>query len=143
MNKAMDRAPDYLARLQKRFEWPVFEGAADSEVFLASSLISTKWLAPGRNVRGAIHELDGTMPENLPVAESIKKVASREKKRFKAEPKKSMANDPGTKLELGQSRAGPICFHLAETALIATMRARFHRDGQISQDRRGRFRRGD
>ena len=31
-----------------------------------------------------IHELGGTMPENLPVAESIKKVASREKKRLKA-----------------------------------------------------------
>lgn len=36
-----------------------------------------------------IHELGGTMPENLPVAESIKKVASREKKRLKAEQKKS------------------------------------------------------
>jgi DNA-damage-inducible protein D len=31
-----------------------------------------------------IQELGGTMPENLPVAESIKKVASREKKRLKA-----------------------------------------------------------
>jgi DNA-damage-inducible protein D len=35
-------------------------------------------------VRKIIHELGGTMPENLPVAESIKKVASREKKRLKA-----------------------------------------------------------
>ncbi len=37
----------------------------------------------GRKVRQTIHELGGTMPENLPVAESIKKVASREKKRLK------------------------------------------------------------
>jgi len=38
----------------------------------------------GRKVRKTIHELGGTMPENQPVAESIKKVASREKKRLKA-----------------------------------------------------------
>jgi DNA-damage-inducible protein D len=38
----------------------------------------------GRKVRKTIHELGGTMPENLPVTESIKKVASREKKRLKA-----------------------------------------------------------
>jgi DNA-damage-inducible protein D len=38
----------------------------------------------GRKVRQTIHELGGTMPENLPVAESIKKVSSREKKRLKA-----------------------------------------------------------
>jgi DNA-damage-inducible protein D len=38
----------------------------------------------GRKVRQTIHELGGTMPENLPVTESIKKVASREKKRLKA-----------------------------------------------------------
>ena len=38
----------------------------------------------GRKVRKTIHELGGTMPEHLPVAESIKKVASREKKRLKA-----------------------------------------------------------
>ena len=37
----------------------------------------------GRKVRKTIHELGGTMPENLPVAESIKKVESREKKRLK------------------------------------------------------------
>ena len=37
----------------------------------------------GRKVRATIHELGGTMPENLPVAESIKKVESREKKRLK------------------------------------------------------------
>jgi DNA-damage-inducible protein D len=42
----------------------------------------------GRKVRQTIHELGGTMPENLPVAESIKKVESREKKRLKAEQKK-------------------------------------------------------
>ena len=39
----------------------------------------------GRKVRKTIHELGGTMPENLPVAENIKKVESREKKRLKAE----------------------------------------------------------
>jgi DNA-damage-inducible protein D len=38
----------------------------------------------GRKVRQTIHELGGTMPENLPVAENIKKVESREKKRLKA-----------------------------------------------------------
>jgi DNA-damage-inducible protein D len=42
----------------------------------------------GRKVRKTIHELGGTMPENLPVAESIKKVASRENKRVKAAQKK-------------------------------------------------------
>jgi DNA-damage-inducible protein D len=53
-------------------------------------LISPKWSASGRarNVRKTIHELGGTMPENLPVAENIKKVESREKKRLKAEQKK-------------------------------------------------------
>jgi len=35
-------------------------------------------------IRKTIHELGGTMSENLPVAESIKKVESREKKRLKA-----------------------------------------------------------
>ena len=49
---------------------------------------SSKWLASGRKVRQTIHELGGTMPENLPVAESIKQVESREKKRLKAEQKK-------------------------------------------------------
>jgi len=39
-------------------------------------------------VRKTIHELGGTMPENLPVAESIKKVESREKKRLKAAQRK-------------------------------------------------------
>jgi len=41
----------------------------------------------GRKVRRTIHELGGTMPENLPIAESIKKVASREKRRPKDERK--------------------------------------------------------
>jgi DNA-damage-inducible protein D len=41
----------------------------------------------GCKVRRTIHELGGTMPENLPGAESIKKVADREKRRLKAERK--------------------------------------------------------
>jgi DNA-damage-inducible protein D len=44
----------------------------------------------GRKVRQTIHELGGTMPESLPVAESIKKVESREKKRLRAEQKKAL-----------------------------------------------------
>lgn len=48
----------------------------------------------GRKVRQTIQELGGTMPENLPVAESIKKVESREKKRLKAEQKKSLDSKP-------------------------------------------------
>jgi DNA-damage-inducible protein D len=48
----------------------------------------------GRKVRRTIHELGGTMPENLPAAESIKKVESREKKRLKAEQRKSLASKP-------------------------------------------------
>jgi len=48
----------------------------------------------GRKVRQTIHELGGTMPENLPVAESIKKVESRQKKRLKAEQKKALKNLP-------------------------------------------------
>ena len=52
--------------------------------------------AVGRTVRRTIRELGGTMPENLPVAESIKKVESREKKRLKAEQKKSLKNVPDT-----------------------------------------------
>lgn len=39
----------------------------------------------GRKVRKTIHDLGGTMPENLPAAESIKKVERREKKRLKAD----------------------------------------------------------
>ena len=48
----------------------------------------------GRTVRKTIHELGGTMPENLPVAESIKKIESREKKRLKGEQKKSLTSKP-------------------------------------------------
>ena len=48
----------------------------------------------GRKVRQTIHELGGTMPENLPVAESIKKVESREKKRLRAEQKKALLSGP-------------------------------------------------
>lgn len=48
----------------------------------------------GRKVRRTIHELGGTMPENLPVAENIRKVESREKKRLKAEQKKLAGNEP-------------------------------------------------
>ncbi len=46
----------------------------------------------GRKVRQTIRELGGTMPENLPTAESIKRVESREKKRLKAEQKKPLLN---------------------------------------------------
>ena len=48
----------------------------------------------GRKVRQTIHELGGTMPENLPVAESIKKVESREKKRLRAEQKRALLSRP-------------------------------------------------
>ncbi len=48
----------------------------------------------GRKVRRTIHELGGTMPENLPVAENIKKVESREKKRLKAEQKQAAKLPP-------------------------------------------------
>lgn len=41
----------------------------------------------GRKVRQTIRELGGTMPENLPVAESIRRVEGREKKRLRAEQK--------------------------------------------------------
>jgi len=37
----------------------------------------------GRKVRQTIRKLGGTMPENLPMAESIRMLASREKKRPK------------------------------------------------------------
>ena len=50
----------------------------------------------GRKVRKTIHELGGTMPENLPVAESIKKVETREKKRLKARHETEL---PGTEGE--------------------------------------------
>jgi DNA-damage-inducible protein D len=47
-----------------------------------------------KKVRKTIHELGGTMPENLPPAESIKKVESREKKRLKAGQTKLLENGP-------------------------------------------------
>jgi DNA-damage-inducible protein D len=47
----------------------------------------------GKTVRNTIKELGGVMPENLPVAENIKKVESREKKRLKAEQKKPTGNN--------------------------------------------------
>jgi DNA-damage-inducible protein D len=48
----------------------------------------------GRKVRRTIHELGGTMPEHLPVAESIKKVERREKKRLQAGQNKPLENAP-------------------------------------------------
>jgi DNA-damage-inducible protein D len=51
----------------------------------------------GRTVRRTIHELGGTMPENLPLAENIKKIESREKKRIKAEQKKLAEGSSGAK----------------------------------------------
>jgi DNA-damage-inducible protein D len=48
----------------------------------------------GRKVRQTIHELGSTMPENLPAAESIKNVESREKKRLRAEQKKALQSGP-------------------------------------------------
>jgi DNA-damage-inducible protein D len=48
----------------------------------------------GRKVRRTIHELGGTMPENLPVAESIRKVESREKKRLKVGQGKPIEKPP-------------------------------------------------
>jgi DNA-damage-inducible protein D len=50
----------------------------------------------GRKVRRTIHELGGTMPENLPVAENIKKIESREKKRLKAERRRLPENPTET-----------------------------------------------
>jgi DNA-damage-inducible protein D len=52
----------------------------------------------GRKVRKTIHELGGTMPENLLVAESIKKVESRQKKRLKTEQKKAAEIPPNAEV---------------------------------------------
>jgi len=41
-----------------------------------------------------IRELGGTMPENLPTAESIRMVERREKKRLKAEQKRALPDPP-------------------------------------------------
>ena len=50
----------------------------------------------GRKVRQTIRELGGTMPENLPTAESIKKVENREKKRLKQEQKRALPSPSAT-----------------------------------------------
>jgi DNA-damage-inducible protein D len=55
--------------------------------------------AVGKTVRNTIKELGGVMPENLPLAESIKKVESREKKRLKVEQKKALQPPPEEKGE--------------------------------------------
>ena len=49
-------------------------------------------LEVGKKVRQTIKELGGTMPENLPVEESIKKIESKEKKQIKGN-NKSIGND--------------------------------------------------
>ncbi|MCT3734586.1 DNA damage-inducible protein D [Elizabethkingia anophelis] len=49
-------------------------------------------LEVGKKVRQTIKELGGTMPENLPVEESIKKIESKEKKQIKGN-NKSIDND--------------------------------------------------
>jgi DNA-damage-inducible protein D len=41
----------------------------------------------GKKVRQTIKEIDGTMPENLPVADSIKKVESKGKRSLKKKKK--------------------------------------------------------
>lgn len=43
----------------------------------------------GKKVRQTIAELGGTMPENLPVAESIKKIETRQKRMLKQKDKKN------------------------------------------------------
>jgi len=48
----------------------------------------------GRKVRQTIREIGGTMPEDHPVAEPIRKIESREKKRLKAQPKKRALDAP-------------------------------------------------
>ena len=48
----------------------------------------------GKKVRQTIRDLGGTMPENLPAAEDIKRVASREKKRLRAGKQKNDQNHP-------------------------------------------------
>ena len=48
----------------------------------------------GRKVRQTIRELGGTMPENLPVAESIKKIEHREKKQITSDQGNALDNTP-------------------------------------------------
>ena len=47
MAKALNRSPVHLAGLQKRFELPVFEGAAYSDAFVAY-LREFRWSPDGR-----------------------------------------------------------------------------------------------
>jgi DNA-damage-inducible protein D len=48
----------------------------------------------GRKVRQTIRELGGTMPENLPTADSIRMVESRVKKRLEAEQERALPGPP-------------------------------------------------
>ncbi len=48
----------------------------------------------GGKVRQTSRELGSTMPENLPTAESIRMVESREKKRLKAKQKRALPSPP-------------------------------------------------
>jgi DNA-damage-inducible protein D len=41
--------------------------------------------AVGKKVRETIHELGGTMPENLPIVENLRQIANRESKRLRAQ----------------------------------------------------------
>jgi DNA-damage-inducible protein D len=45
----------------------------------------------GRKVRQTIGDLGGTMPENLPAAENINKIESRQKKRLQTAPKPALS----------------------------------------------------
>src|SRR5205823_1315656 len=49
--------------------------------------------AVGRKVRQTIQELDGAMPETLPVSERISKIERHQKKRLKDEQKPRIADD--------------------------------------------------
>ena len=48
----------------------------------------------GRKVRQTIRELGGTMPENLPAPENIKKIEGRAKKQLKARNGRVLQNPP-------------------------------------------------
>jgi DNA-damage-inducible protein D len=74
--------------------------ATQTEEKLRREKVRTKDLANqvhhqvGRKVRQTISELGGTMPENLPVAESIRR-SKAVKKRLKAQQKKVLPNPEG------------------------------------------------
>ena len=75
---------------RKSTSW--FVATQTGEKLRRSVAVSTKEAdsihrAVRKKVRQTIRELGGPMPENLPVAECIKKVASRDKKRLKEEQK--------------------------------------------------------